>query len=129
MQSAVVVLGPTHTLFLRSLKSASLLILTLLIAISCSKQDLQSTPPTPACDDAIDTAALRSLPAEIIFGESNGRKEIQRIRLWAETLPNSCVRRAYLHWLDFYEKDFNKRDHVDAIAREIPKPPSAEVQP
>ena len=93
------------------------------------------------CADENSRAALRNLNANgtwmYVFDNDTEatfqhvEKQILATRLWAETLPDYCERKAYLDWMDYATRqiakarasDPTRSERVKKAAEEMTKPP------
>lgn len=100
----------------------------LLIAGCRSMDSNQATTTKAPCGDEVDTIVMRKVLREISpryndlsvwlshdYSEATWKprldakqETIDRIRAWALTLTDRCVREAYLGWLDFCQREVDE---------------------
>lgn len=81
--------------------------------------------------DAMLTAALRnfSLRSTDIYGADEtelamAQQKVDQLRVWADTLPNRCDRKAYLTWVKLYQHEIDERRDVARVQQALPRPPT-----
>lgn len=74
----------------------------------------ESAPPPLQCNDAADSLALKYLYP--ILGGREDRSRIPELKKWASALQDPCERQGYLHWIDYYERQYAKDDE-EAVER------------
>ena len=84
-----------------------------------------SEPDAPRASKALDMAVLsdvrEKVEYDILFESTEGRarkdQAAQDLAAWAQTQPHH-VRRLYLGWIDYFQKENQRRDRRDAMFRE-----------